>query len=107
MFSSLIKGLDEQGGGVRAYDLCARAARARVAAEPQNAAALLLIAFTAQRFVDTYDDQPVTGEIAAAELAQFRDFVALLERGEADGSAAARLAALNTAAARYLAGNRG
>ena len=103
MFASLVKGLNEQGGAVRAYDACARAARGRVASEPENAAALLLIAFAAQRFVDAYDDQPLTVEVAGAEFDQFKSYVDTLDEGFSKGTADARLAALNAVAAKFVA----
>ena len=106
MFASLVKGLNEQGGGVRAYDACAREARSRMAAEPENAAALLLISFAAQRFVDAYDDQPLTVEAAGAEFEQFKSYVETLDDGFSMGTPEARLAALNSVAARYVAASK-
>ena len=106
MFASLVKGLNEQGGGVRAYDACARAARARMASEPEKAAALLLISFAAQRFVDAYDDQPLTVEAAAAEFEQFKSYVDALDAGFAKGTDEAKLAALNAVAAKYVAASK-
>ena len=106
MFDTFVKDLNVQGGGVRAYDAAARAARGRVAAEPGNAAALLLIAFAAQRFVDAYDDQPLTVEAAGEEFEQFSALVSALDKAFSDGSAEEKLAALNAAAA-TLAAPRG
>lgn len=103
MFTSLVKGLNEQGGGVRAYDACAREARARIVSEPENAAALLLIAYAAQRFVDAYDDQPLTVETAGAEFSQFSAYVTRLDEGFSKGTPEAKLQALNEVAAMFLA----
>ena len=100
MFESLLTSINEQGGSVRAYDACARAARARIAAEPDKAAALFLIAIAAQRFVDSYDDQPLTVEAAGAELARFGSYIEALDGAYSQGAAAARLDALNEVAAR-------
>lgn len=102
MFDIFLKELNEQGGGVRAYDAAARAARARVASEPQNAAALLLISFAAQRFVDAYDDQPLTLDAAGEELEQFTALVSGLDKAFANGSSDEKLAALNAAAANLV-----
>ena len=99
MVDSLVKTLDEQGGSVRAYDACARAARARIASEPENAAALFLISYAAQRFVDAYDDQPLTAKAAGEEFEQFRSMVGKLESGFAEASVEGRVAALNAVAA--------
>ncbi|MCR4268455.1 hypothetical protein [Nitratireductor sp. ZSWI3] len=103
MFDTFLKDLNEQGGSVRAYDGCARAARARIAAEPENAAALLLIAYAAQRFVEAYDDQPLSIKAAGEELEIFSDMVNTLDRAHKGGSAEEKLAALNAVAARLAA----
>ena len=98
MFDFLLQTLADQGGGVRAFTLCACEARARIAAEPGRAAALLMIALAAQRFVDTYDDQPLPADAAEAERARFTALLASLGSAYASGSAADREAALNAAA---------
>ena len=103
MFDTFVKELNVQGGGVRAYDAAARAARARIATEPDHAAALLLISFAAQRFVDAYDDQPLTVEAAGEEFAQFSALVSGLDAAYEDGSIERKLAALNAAAASLAA----
>lgn len=100
MFDQLLECLNEQGAGVRAYDACARMARARVSEEPDNAAAYLLLAYVAQRFVESYDDQPLSVEAASEEFQQFTDLVKMLDKAEADASADARIAALNVVAAK-------
>lgn len=103
MFQMLVKGLNEDGGGVRAYEACARTARARMAEEPENAAALFVIAIAAQRFVDAYDDQPLTVDAASQEFEQFRNLVETLDRAWSSGSAEAKIDALNRASARLVA----
>lgn len=100
MFESLVKGINDAGGGVRAYDACTRTARARMAEEPENAAALLLISYSTQRFVESYDDQPLTVEMAAEELDHITGIVRLLDKAFAGGSAQAKLDALNEVAGR-------
>ncbi len=103
MFDTFLKDLNEQGGSVRAYDGCARAARARIASEPQNAAALLLIAYAAQRFVEAYDDQPLSLKAAGEELEVFSDMVNTLDRAHKGGSPQEKLDALNAVAAKLAA----
>ena len=103
MFSELVRDLNEKGAGVRAFDTCARAARARIPGEPDNAAALLLVSYAAQLFVDSYDDQPISVDEAAEELKQFNGIVSTLEKAFAAGSADEKLAALNSVAATVLA----
>lgn len=98
MFDDLMRNLIDGGSGVRAYEHCAREARRRVADEPQNAAALLLIAYAAQRFVDAYDDQPLTVEAAAEELKQFSHIATTLNAAYLSGSAESKIKALNEVA---------
>lgn len=100
MFNDLKTVLDDKGGSVRAYDAAARTARGRLAGEPDKAAALLLIAYAAQRFVDAYDDQPLTQDAAGEERAQFEWIVDTLEAAFESGSAGEQVAALNAVAAR-------
>ncbi|WP_265519039.1 hypothetical protein [Nitratireductor luteus] len=99
MFQSLIESLNEQGASVRAYEACARKARARIVDEPENAAALFLISVAAQRFVDAYDDQPLTVDAANEELGAFKSYVDVLEKAFSNGSADEKVAALNRVAA--------
>jgi hypothetical protein len=106
MFESLVKGISEAGGGVRAYDACGRAARSRIVDEPENAAALLLISHAAQRFVEAYDDQPLTVEKAAEELSQITGIVKLLDDAFTSGSADSKLGALNEVARRLAGAHR-
>ena len=103
MFQSLVEGLNEKGGGVRAYDAVARAAAARIPTEPDAAAALFLILVAAQRFVDSYDDQPLTVEAATAEFEAFKSHILTLDGAFAAGSAEERLDALNQIAMRLSA----
>ncbi len=103
MFDTLLKNLDEQGRGVRAYDACARAARNNTINHPDKAAAFLLIAIAAQRFVDAYDDQPLTVEKAGEEFDQIGSLIALLGDAYATDSAEKKIAALNTVAAQLAA----
>lgn len=103
MFDVFMKDLNEHGGGVRAYDAVVRAARARVAGEPDNAAALLMISYAAQHFVDAYDDQPLTADAAAEEFQLFSSLLASLDKAYAGGaSAEEKLAVLNAAAAKLV-----
>ena len=100
MFDDLANGLNRQGAGVRAYEACARAARSRMSSEPENAAALLLISYAAQLFVDAYDDQPLTVDAAGEEFDKFREIVDTLDKAYTSGSADAKVEALNKVASR-------
>ncbi|MEQ8750064.1 MAG: hypothetical protein RIC52_09845, partial [Amphiplicatus sp.] len=79
---------------------CGRAARARITGEPRNAAALLLISYATQRFVEAYDDQPLTVKEAAEELDEITQIVRLLDAAFSGGSEKAKLDALNDVAGR-------
>ncbi|MFX3680803.1 MAG: hypothetical protein ED558_02950 [Oricola sp.] len=100
MFEDMVKGLNEGGGSVRAYEACAKEARQRIANEPDNAAALILIASATQRFVDAYDELPLTVEAASREFEAISSIVETLGAAWASGSAERKLAALNSVAAR-------
>lgn len=103
MFDVFMKDLNEHGGGVRAYDAVVRAARARIAGEPDNAAALLLISYAAQHFVDAYDDQPLPADAAAEEFQLFSTMISSLDKAFAGGATGEeKLAALNAAAAQLV-----
>lgn len=98
MFEIFLEELSAKGGGVRAFDACARIARSRIADEPSAAAALLLISYVAQRFVESYDDQPLTMDAADEERVQFRAIIGMMEDAYASGSAEAKVEALNKVA---------
>ncbi|POF32692.1 hypothetical protein [Roseibium marinum] len=100
MYESFVNVLREKGAGVRAYRECATVAREQIGHDDDNAAALFLISVTAQKFVDSYDDQPLTVEAAGKELERFSEIVGLLDQAYAEGSAAERIAALNAVAAK-------
>ncbi|SDU16127.1 hypothetical protein [Stappia sp. ES.058] len=95
MFESLVEIVVDGGHGVRSYNSCAKAARARISSEPDNAAALTLIMFAAQGVVEAYDDQPLPIDAADALLDNFKGMVTTLDKAYADGSSDAKLAALN------------
>ncbi|CTQ47441.1 hypothetical protein [Roseibium aggregatum] len=95
MFEVLVEIVVDGGHGVRAYDACARAARVRIASEPENAAALTLIMYAAQGIVEAYDDQPLPVDGADALLENFRTMVRMLSEAYETGSIEAKLAAVN------------
>lgn len=107
MFQDLANAVTERGASVRAYDACARAARARIAAEPANAAALLLISYAAQLFVDAYDDQPLTAAAADEEFELFSRMVETLDSAYTGGSDEKKVAALNSVAQMLVTAQKG
>ena len=98
MFDDLHKLLDEHGGSVRAYEICARTARSRAVAEPDNAAALFLLAMAAQRFVDAFDDQPITVQETAKEGEKIGGYITDLSAAFSQSDPAKKIAALNIVA---------
>ncbi|MAZ18223.1 MAG: hypothetical protein CL535_18095 [Ahrensia sp.] len=102
MFSDLLKIVVDGGYAVRAYEDCARRARSRIPSEPQNAAALLLISYAAQRFVDAYDDQPLPVDEANDELTRFSSMLGTLDESLASGDPEKELSGLNSVAARIF-----
>lgn len=100
MFEQILKNLQDQGGGVRAYEACANSVLERIGKEPDNAAALFLLGVAAQRFVDSYDDQPLSTEAASGELELFKSCIATLNEAYASGSAERKVSALNEVATR-------
>ncbi|QGZ34642.1 MULTISPECIES: hypothetical protein [Stappia] len=103
MFIEVANGLTEHSASVRSFEACAREARARIAGEPEHAVAWLLVSRAAQAFVDAYDDQPLTLDVAGQALEQFRDLLQTLETAYAGGSAEAKVEALNKIALRLNA----
>lgn len=102
MFSDLLKIVVDGGYAVRAYEDCARKARARIPSEPENAAALLLISYAAQRFVEAYDDQPLPVDEANDELTRFSSMLKTLEESVSSGDPEQKLAGLNGVASHLL-----
>lgn len=98
MFDDLHKLLDEHGGSVRAYEICARTARNRAVEEPENSAALFLLAMAAQRFVDTFDDQPITVSEAAKEGEKIGGYITDLGEAFDQSDPAVKITALNLVA---------
>jgi len=98
VFSDLNKLLDEHGGSVRAYAICARTARSRAVEEPENAAALFLLAMAAQRFVDSFDDQPITVLETAKEREKIGGYITDLSEAFSQSDPGLKIAALNIVA---------
>ncbi|MBZ0217965.1 MAG: hypothetical protein K8F25_15510 [Fimbriimonadaceae bacterium] len=98
MFIDLLKLVDENGRSVRAYEICARTARNRAIDEPENSAALFLLAMAAQRFVDSFDDQPITVQEAKKEGEKISGYITSLNDAFDQSDADVRLTALNAVA---------
>ncbi|WP_342363294.1 hypothetical protein [Terrarubrum flagellatum] len=92
--NDLLNWIISQGWGADAYgEFRARAARLRTV-EPDNAAALRILADLAGRFADAYAGEPLSIDIAAKVRAQLLDILeAAIENSSA--SAPERLAFLN------------
>ena len=98
MFSDLLELIDENGRSVRAYEICARTARNRAIGELDNSAALFLLAMAAQRFVDSFDDQPITVDEAAREGEKIGGYITDLNDAYNQSDTGIRISALNKVA---------
>lgn len=103
MFERFLEILDEKGGGVRAYEACANAARTRIKEEPEVAAPCFLIASAAQGFVEAYDDQPLSTTAAGEAYQAFKSDIQALSKAFSNGDAGERLETLNRVAANVTA----
>tara|TARA_R110002167_G_scaffold44741_15_gene134519 strand:- start:2094 stop:2432 length:339 start_codon:yes stop_codon:yes gene_type:complete len=93
--TELVTTIEANGKGVRAFGECGRQARDRIAENPDQAAAYFLLAVAADRFVDTYDDQPLLAPRADDEFLIFKNYVEQFEKARESGSDDAMLKALN------------
>lgn len=100
MFENFLEILEQQGGSVRAYEACAEAARAYMHEAPETAAACFVIFSAARRFVDSYDDQPLSSSTAKQEYDAFKADIRALSDAYDKGSDSDRLAAINRMAMR-------
>ena len=100
MFENFLEILEQQGGSVRAYEACAEAARSYMHETPETAAACFVIASAARKFVDSYDDQPLSSVAAKQEYEAFKADIRALGEAYGKGTDSDRLAALNRMAER-------
>ncbi len=98
MFSDFHDLLEKNGGSVRAYEICARTARNRAVDEPENSTALFLIAMAAQRFVDSFDDQPISVNEVAKEGEKIGGYITNLSDAYNQPDPELKIAALNVVA---------
>lgn len=98
MFKDLSEIIDENGRSVRAYEICARTARNRAISEPENSAALFLLAMAAQRFVDSFDDQPITVDEAAKQGEKIGTYIESLDAAFRSADCEEKLSSLNKVA---------
>ncbi len=102
-FQGLLNILDENGQGVLAYQECARAANKGIKQNPQHAAAFFLLGAAAQRFVETYQGEPLSINTAGVEFARFEKFVKDLTSVYEVGDSASQLEVLNSVATKLFA----
>lgn len=99
IFDQLVEKLEEQGKSTRAYRSCAVMALSQAKAQPGLAAPLLMLAMYAQRFVETYEGEPLSAvEVDEAFETYHRNAVDL-KKAFFDGDSGERLDALNRVAA--------
>ncbi|MEJ8472556.1 hypothetical protein [Roseibium algae] len=93
--TELVRIIEDFGKGVRAYNECSRACRDQLKVQSDTAAAYFLLAIVAEKFVDTYDDQPLSSPIAEAEFKRFKGYVEQFEATERASDPSAKLDTLN------------
>lgn len=96
--TELLKIIEDNGKGVRAYSECARAAREGIKTQPNQAVSYYLLSIAADRFVDTYDDQPLLSQGAEDVFQSFKSYVDQLAATEQESDAAKKLQVLNQVA---------
>lgn len=100
--NELLNWLLQQKGSLRTYvEFQDRALALRTEA-PEQAALLRLLADLAGRFVEAYDCQPLSGEVAAQALDRLTDFLGQAANGHTVDPAS-RIALLNQIGASELA----
>lgn len=97
--TELVNIIEDQGKGVRAYIECARRCRDRLMTHSDQSAAYFLLAIAADKFVDTYDDQPLLSQRAEDEFLHFKNYVEMLVEAEQSSNAETKLRTLNDVAA--------
>ncbi|WP_153769949.1 hypothetical protein [Labrenzia sp. CE80] len=93
--TELVKIIEDNGKGVRAYSECNRACRDQLVVQSETAAAYFLLSMVSEKFVDTYDDQPLSSSIAEAEFKRFKGYVGQFEASERAADPAEKLNTLN------------
>ncbi|MEO0980779.1 MAG: hypothetical protein AAFY24_26200 [Pseudomonadota bacterium] len=87
--------IEESGKGAQSYQECLREARRQLSASSQNAASYFILASVAEKFVDTFYDQPLLSQTADEQYDNFKDYVIRLSKAEETGDASIILDALN------------
>lgn len=99
--NELLDWLQQQKGSLRTYVEFQDRALALRADAPEQAALLRLLADLAGRFVEAYDRQPLSAEIAARALDRLTDFLGRAANGNT-ADPAGRIALLNQIGASEL-----
>ncbi|RVV97395.1 hypothetical protein EKE94_12605 [Mesobaculum littorinae] len=98
MFDFVLTALEEEGKGLRAYQIIVARATRMIESDPDRAAPLLLIAQMAEDFVDAHERMPLTTATVQAMNTETQDMVARLNAAWGGDDAAAKLAALTDTA---------
>lgn len=98
VFDQLVDKLEEQGKSTRAYKSCAGLALSLAKENHELAAPLILLALRAQRFVDSYDGEPISAPDVDAAFEAYSANTAALKSAFSDGNSEQRVNALNSAA---------
>ena len=95
MLSETITTFESQSTAIAAFKAFAADCIALTTSDADNAAAYLLLAFSARQTIDDYEGQPISVEDMGAAKDHVVSFARAIE-GALNGSADAKLAALNS-----------
>lgn len=98
VFDQLVDMLEEQGKSTRAYRSCASSAISLAQDNLDLAAPLLLLALGAERFVESYDSEPLSSPEVDAAFDNFSASASAFKTAFSEGSSEERLDALNRVA---------
>lgn len=101
--TELLNIIEDYGKGVRAYSEFATAARDCIKTQPDQAVSYYLLSIAADRFVETYDDQPLLSQGAEDVFQSFKNYVDELAAAEQSDDSAKKLQVLNRVATEIAA----
>lgn len=98
VFDQLVEMLEEQGKSTRAYRSCASSAITFAQDNLDLAAPLLLLALAAEKFVESYDSEPLSSPEVDAAFDKFSANASAFKSAFLQGSSEQRLDVLNRVA---------
>jgi len=105
-FNEVVRSFSEWPACTDAYEEIKNNCLQLAKTDPDNAAAYFLVFGFARSYVLLYDEEAVSEELAQRAKRQLTSYLDILASAIADGSAPARLSALNAVAFDYLQSER-